>query len=88
MGEVETPMRKRRLCGARHKRRFHAGGSNGMRGLHSTLAVDSGITGHAVAAALGHESFEKTTAGSYVQPGAVAHAQQRQVLKVLAGGRN
>ena len=62
--------------------------AHGMRGLHSTLAVDSGITGHAVAAALGHESFEKTTAGSYVQPGAVANAQQRQVLKVLAGGRN
>ena len=32
--------------------------AHGMRGLHSTLAVDSGITGHAVAAALGHESFE------------------------------
>ena len=62
--------------------------AHGMRGLHSTLAVDSGITGHAVAAALGHESFEKTTAESYVQPGAIANAQQRQVLKVLAGGRN
>jgi integrase len=62
--------------------------AHGMRGLHSTLAVDSGITGHAVAAALGHESFEKTTAESYVQPGAIANAQQRQVLKVLSGGRN
>jgi hypothetical protein len=41
--------------------------AHGMRGLHSTLAVDSGITGHAVAAALGHESFEKTTAESYVR---------------------
>ena len=31
-----------------------------MRGLHGTLAVDSGITSHAVAAALGHESFRTT----------------------------
>jgi hypothetical protein len=27
-----------------------------MRGLHSTLAVEHGVTGHAVAASLGHES--------------------------------
>jgi integrase len=40
--------------------------AHGMRGLHGTLAVDSGITSHAVAAALGHESF-KTTAESYAQ---------------------
>ena len=46
------------------------------------LAVDSGITGHAVAAALGHESFEKTTAGSYVQPGAVACHQHEVVTAV------
>jgi integrase len=38
--------------------------AHGMRGLHGTLAVDSGITSHAVASALGHESF-KTTAESY-----------------------
>jgi hypothetical protein len=44
-----------------------------MRGLHGTLAVDSGITSHAVAAALGHESF-KTTAESYAQRDAVAGA--------------
>jgi hypothetical protein len=56
------------------------------RGLHSTLAVDSGITSHAVAAALGHESF-KTTAESYAQREAVVGAQQRRVLGVLAGGK-
>jgi integrase len=40
--------------------------AHAMRGLHGTLAVDSGITSHAVAAALGHESF-RTTAESYAQ---------------------
>jgi hypothetical protein len=54
--------------------------------LHSTLAVDSGITSHAVAAALGHESF-KTTAESYAQREAVAGAQQKRVLGVLGGGK-
>ena len=60
--------------------------AHSMRGLHSTLAVDSGITSHAVAAALGHESF-KTTAESYAQRDAVAGAQQKRVLGVLAGGK-
>jgi integrase len=60
--------------------------AHAMRGLHSTLAVDSGITSHAVAAALGHESF-KTTAESYAQREAVAGAQQKKVLGVLAGGK-
>ena len=54
--------------------------------LHSTLAVDSRITSHAVAAALGHESF-KTTAESYAQREAVAGAQQKRVLGVLGGGK-
>jgi integrase len=60
--------------------------AHAMRGLHSTLAVDSGITSHAVAAALGHESF-KTTAESYATPDAVASAQQKRVLGVLKGGQ-
>ena len=50
--------------------------AHAMRGLHGTLAVDSGITSHAVAAALGHESF-RTTAESYAQRDAVASAQQK-----------
>ena len=54
--------------------------------LDGTLAVDSGITSHAVAAALGHESF-KTTAESYAQRDAVAGAQQKRMLGVLVGGR-
>lgn len=60
--------------------------AHAMRGLHGTLAVDSGITSHAVAAALGHESF-RTTAESYAQRDAVAGAQQKRVLGVLAGGK-
>jgi integrase len=60
--------------------------AHGMRGLHSTLAVDAGVSSHAVANALGHESF-KTTAQSYAKPEAITCAKQRRVLKVLAGGR-
>jgi integrase len=60
--------------------------AHGMRGLHSTLAVEQGITSHAVAAALGHESFTTTTT-SYAQPGAVSNAANRRVLAVLEGGR-
>jgi integrase len=56
-----------------------------MRGLHSTLAVDRGITSHAVAAALGHGSF-KTTADSYAQRDA-AGVQQRRALEVMTGGK-
>ena len=56
-----------------------------MRGLHGTLAVDSGITSHAVAAALGHESF-RTTAESHAQHDAVTSAQQKKVLGVLREG--
>jgi hypothetical protein len=58
---------------------------NGMRGLHGTLAVDSGITAHAVASALGHESF-RSTAESYAKPEAISGAQQKGVLVVLTGG--
>jgi integrase len=60
--------------------------AHAMRGLHGTLAVDSGITAHAVAAALGHESF-KTTAESYAKRDAVSSAQQKRVLGVLTGGK-
>ena len=60
--------------------------AHGMRSLHGTLAVDSGITSHAVASALGHESF-KTTAESYAKREAVAGAQQKRALAVLTGGR-
>lgn len=60
--------------------------AHGMRGLHSTLAVDAGVSSHAVANALGHESFA-TTAQSYAKPEAVTRARQRRVMKVLQGGK-
>ena len=59
--------------------------AHGMRGLHSTLAVEHGVSAHVVAASLGHES-STTTIQSYVKPEAVAGAQQRRVLTVLEGG--
>ena len=60
-------------------------GAHSMRGLHSTLAMDAGVTGHVVAASLGHESVS-TTVQSYAKAEAVAGAQQRRTLTVLAGG--
>jgi integrase len=60
--------------------------AHGMRGLHGTLAVETGLSAHAVAAALGHES-EKTTLQSYAKSGAGAGARQKRVLDVLKGGR-
>jgi integrase len=59
--------------------------AHGMRGLHSTLAVEHGVSAHVVAASLGHES-SATTMQSYVRPEAAAGAEQRRTLRVLAGG--
>ena len=60
--------------------------AHGMRGLHSTLAVENGVSAHVVAASLGHES-STTTMQSYVKPEAAAGARQRRVMTVLKGGR-
>jgi integrase len=60
--------------------------AHGMRGLHSTLAIENGVSAHVVAASLGHES-STTTVQSYVKPEAMAGAQQRRVLNVLKGGK-
>lgn len=59
--------------------------AHGQRGLHSTLAVEAGVTARAVADALGHESFT-TTAQSYAKPEAIDRARQERTLKVLQGG--
>lgn len=59
--------------------------AHGQRGLHSTLAVEVGVTARAVADALGHESFT-TTARSYARPEAVGHARQARAIRVLEGG--
>lgn len=39
--------------------------AHGMRGLHSTLTMEAGVTGAVVAASLGHEHVS-TTVQSYV----------------------
>jgi integrase len=61
--------------------------AHGMRGLHGTLAVETGLSAHAVAAALGHESVT-TTLQSYAKAGAGSAARQQRVLGVLAGGKS
>jgi integrase len=61
--------------------------AHGMRGLHSTIAVQRGMTGHVVAGALGHES-ETTTFQSYVDPEAAARARQRVLVDSLTPGAN
>jgi integrase len=73
----------RRICEGANVPKVTA---HGMRGLHSTLAVEHGVSAEVVAASLGHES-STTTIQSYVKPEAVAGAQQRRALAVLGGDR-
>lgn len=47
--------------------------SHALRGQHGSDATRAGITGHAVAAALGHVSFT-TTQAHYLAPGAAVAA--------------
>jgi integrase len=58
--------------------------AHGMRGLHASLAVDSGVTAPVVASALGHESFS-TTQQSYAKQGAIDGAKQKRALRLLTG---
>ena len=55
---------------------------HGLRGTHATLAVGAGISGEAVAASLGHESFA-VTAAHYAQPEAVSGAKAAKVADTL-----
>jgi integrase len=73
-----------RICRATGVPRVTA---HGMRGLHGTLAVETGLSAHAVAAALGHESVT-TTLQSYAKAGAGSGARQQRVLEVLSGGKS
>lgn len=72
-----------RICAAAGVPKVSA---HSMRGLHSTLAMEAGVTGAVVAASLGHEDVSTTTQ-SYAKPEAVATARQARALTVLAGGR-
>jgi integrase len=60
--------------------------AHGMRGLHSTLAIEDGTSSHAVERQMGHEDFDKTTAQHYVAPGTVQKQQARRLWKVIEGG--
>ena len=52
------------------------------RSTDATLAVGAGISGEAVAASLGHESFA-VTAAHYAQPEAVSGAKAAKVADIL-----
>lgn len=56
--------------------------AHGMRGLHASLAMERGATGHAVALAMGHSS-EAITRQSYATPEAQAKGLQDAALAVL-----
>ncbi|MFO0580457.1 MAG: site-specific integrase [Polyangia bacterium] len=56
--------------------------THSLRGLLATLAVGAGAASHAVAAALGHHSFE-VTQRHYAQPSAVTNAQTARVSTLL-----
>lgn len=53
-----------------------------LRGLHSTLALDAGISSNAVAAALGHGSFA-VTARHYADPNTLRNTTVRRVAETL-----
>jgi integrase len=56
--------------------------THALRGTHSTLATEHGVTGHAVTASLGHESVT-TTYANYATPSAVANAKSRRVAEAI-----
>lgn len=57
--------------------------AHAMRGLHSTLAIEAGATGHLVAAALGHTSFEAVTEQHYVDRERGEQAKQKRAAMKL-----
>ncbi len=60
--------------------------AHGMRGTHSTLAEDVGVTGAIVAKALGHEN-ERITHESYSRSEEPKRERQRKAMRVLKGGK-
>jgi len=57
--------------------------THSLRGLHSTLALEAGATPSAVAAALGHGSFQ-ITAKHYAEPGTVERVRSKAVEQALS----
>ena len=58
--------------------------THSLRGLHSTLALEAGATASAVAAALGHGSFQ-ITAKHYAAPGTIERVRSQVVEQTLGG---
>lgn len=56
--------------------------THSLRGLHSTLALEAGATASAVAAALGHGSFQ-ITAKHYAAPGTLERVRSKAVAQTL-----
>lgn len=56
--------------------------AHGMRGLHSTLALQAGATPHVVAKSLGHVSFA-TTLNHYAAPGSLQAGQHQKLMEML-----
>ena len=56
--------------------------THSLRGLHSTLALEAGATSGAVAAALGHGSFQ-ITAKHYAAPGTIERVRSKAVAQTL-----
>lgn len=73
----------RRLCG---EARVPAICTQSLRGLHSTLATEAGVTAHAIASSLGHTSTV-IQQRHYTAPATTERAKQGRAFKVLAGGR-
>lgn len=61
--------------------------AHGLRGTHATLARQAGISGHAVAAALGHESVS-TTDSHYTDRKVADRSRRRRAYRVLDGGES
>jgi integrase len=57
--------------------------THGLRGVHATLATVEGVTGEAVARAMGHSDAGRTAKGHYIDSGAAADAQTRRVAEAL-----
>ena len=58
--------------------------AHSMRGLHSTLAMEAGMSANVVAASMGHESA-KTTLQRYAKPDGVAAGRSKKVTAGLMG---
>lgn len=58
--------------------------THSLRGLHSTLALEAGATSTAVAAALGHGSFQ-ITAKHYADPGTIDRMRSKLFEQTLHG---